>query len=56
MNFDFFDIHIPAFRFLGIQFYGFNMVRWPIWNIADASITVGVVFIMILIMLKKENL
>jgi signal peptidase II len=56
MNFDFFNINIPAFQLLGISFNGFQMYRWPIWNVADASITIGVMIIMILTFLKKDNL
>jgi len=56
INIDFFNIYIPAFHFFGLQFPGFEMERWPIWNIADASITVGVMLIMLLILLKKDKL
>lgn len=35
---DFIDVNIPDIDFLGIE-----MQRWPVFNIADAAVTVGVI-------------
>ncbi len=38
---DFIDVNIPDVDFLGIQ-----MQRWPIFNVADAAVTVGVIVLL----------
>lgn len=40
---DFFDVDFPDLNLLGYQ-----LNRWPVFNIADASVTVGVVLLLIL--------
>ncbi len=36
--------------------FGIGEYRWPFFNIADSSITIGVILIMVLIFIKKEEL
>ena len=38
---DFFD-----FAFFNINFLGYHISRWPVFNIADASVTVGVILLL----------
>lgn len=45
LDFEFFDISLPAFKFLFIHFPGYSMTRWPVFNIADSAVTVGMIFI-----------
>jgi signal peptidase II len=44
-DFEFFNIHIPEFSILFIQFNGYQMNRWPVFNIADIAVTIGMVLI-----------
>jgi signal peptidase II len=47
IDWDFPDIVIEPFRFLGIEFSGYAMYRWPTFNIADALVLAGVTLIII---------
>jgi signal peptidase II len=46
LDFLFFKIRIPPFKLGFIDFSGYYMNRWPIFNIADAAITIGMVLIL----------
>lgn len=48
MDFDFFDIHIPAFKFLFFQFPGYSMDRWPVFNVADMAVSIGMGIIIVM--------
>ncbi len=39
---EFFDINLPTFKLWFIHFRGYAMTRWPIFNIADSAVTVGI--------------
>ncbi|MCP4632601.1 MAG: signal peptidase II [candidate division Zixibacteria bacterium] len=41
MDFDFFDIYIEQFTILGYQFSGYQLYRWPVFNIADIAVSLG---------------
>ena len=43
LDFEFFDISIPTFNVLGLHFSGYSMTRWPVFNIADSSVTIGMI-------------
>lgn len=45
LDFEFFNVHIPRFKFLFFNFHGYSMDRWPVFNIADVAVTVGMVII-----------
>lgn len=45
LDFEFIDVFIPAFNLLGVHFSGYSMTRWPVFNVADSSVTVGMVVI-----------
>jgi len=42
----FFKIRIPPFKLGFIDFSGYYMNRWPIFNVADAAITIGMILIL----------
>ena len=44
-DFEFFDIHIPSFNVLGMHFSGYDMTRWPVFNVADMAVTCGLTVI-----------
>ena len=54
-DFEFFNIHIPAFHFLFVRFPGYSMTRWPVFNIADMAVTIGMVMLFLFILLEKPN-
>lgn len=54
-DFEFFNIHIPAFHFLFVRFPGYSMTRWPVFNIADMAVTIGMVMLFMFILLEKPN-
>ncbi len=56
LDVEFFDIHIPAFQFLGIYFPGYSMTRWPVFNVADSAVTVGMIIIIGYLLLVGDPL
>jgi len=55
LDFDFFNIQIPAFKLLSFHFSGYSMERWPVFNIADIAISVGMVLLLIYILFFEEE-
>lgn len=43
------------FDFFNISFFGYTYDRWPIFNIADMSVSIGVILMLILNREKKES-
>ena len=54
MDFEFFDITIPAFSFLGFDFSGYPMTRWPVFNVADMAVSCGMIIIFAYILIKGD--
>jgi len=52
---EFFDISIKPFEFLFIDFPGYSMTRWPVYNVADIAITVGMAILFIFVLFEKEH-
>lgn len=42
---EFFDVSLPAFNFLFLDFPGYSMTRWPVFNIADSAVTCGMILL-----------
>ncbi len=55
LDFEFFDINIPAFQFLFIDFPGYSLHRWPVFNVADIAITAGMMILFIFILSEKPD-
>jgi signal peptidase II len=51
---EFFDIHIPSFKLLSLTFPGYDMERWPVYNIADIAVTAGMVILLAFIIFDKD--
>lgn len=47
LDFEFFDVNIPSFRLLFFDFSGYQMDRWPVFNVADIAVTVGMIMIIL---------
>lgn len=54
-DFEFFDINIPAFQFGFIDFPGYSLFRWPVFNVADIAITVGMLLLFFFILTEKPK-
>lgn len=52
---EFFDINIPAFQALFFRFPGYSMDRWPVYNVADIAVTVGMVILLLFVAFEKEE-
>jgi len=55
-DFEFFDIAIPAFNLFGLEFSGYSMTRWPVFNIADMAVSGGMIIIFSYILFKGDPL
>lgn len=45
LDVDFFNINLPPFKFLFFKFNGFYLDRWPVFNLADSAVTVGLIIL-----------
>jgi signal peptidase II len=53
LDVEFFDISLPAFNFLFIDFPGYSLTRWPVFNVADSAVTCGMILIFWHILFQK---
>lgn len=56
LDFDFIDITIPAFSIFGLDFSGYPMTRWPVFNVADMAVSGGMIIIFAFIIIKGDPL
>jgi signal peptidase II len=47
LDFDFFNVNLAPSKVLFVNFPGFHLDRWPVFNLADAFVLVGVVLIIV---------
>lgn len=52
---DFFDIHIPSLNLLFFDTPAYDLTRWPVFNIADSAVTVGMVLLVIAMIISSRK-
>lgn len=52
---DFFDIHLAPGRVLFFDFPGYDLTRWPVFNVADSAVSVGMVLLIISLILSSRE-
>lgn len=55
LDFDFFNISLPPSKVLFFNFPGFFLDRWPVFNLADSFVLIGVVLIIVHLLKSKEK-
>ena len=55
LDFEFFNINIPRFELLSLNFSGYQLDRWPIFNIADSAVTCGMIMVTIVVFTIKDQ-
>ncbi len=55
LDFDFFDISLPAVKIGFVEFPGFYLDRWPVFNLADGFVLIGMVLIVIHLLFSTEK-
>ena len=55
LDFDFFNISLPPLKVLFFNFPGFHLDRWPVFNLADSFVLIGIVLIIACLLKSKEK-
>ena len=53
---EFIDITLPSFNLWIISFPGYDMTRWPVFNIADSAVTCGMILLTWMVLTQKPQL
>jgi len=54
-DFNFFNVSIPPFKFLFFHFNGYSLDRWPVFNIADMAVSVGMIIVIMSAILEGNH-
>ena len=56
VDIEFFNINIPSFNFLIFNFEGYLLDRWPVFNVADMAVSIGMIIIVINAFLDSKKM
>ncbi|NOX90238.1 MAG: signal peptidase II [Calditrichaeota bacterium] len=56
LDFEFIDISIPSFNLIGFQFPGYSLTRWPVFNVADSVVTIGMIILIFYVLFIGDPL
>ncbi len=55
LDFDFFNLTLPPTKILFFKFPNFYLDRWPVFNLADSFVLIGMVLVIIHLLFYKES-
>ncbi len=55
LDFDFFNINLPPQDVLIFKFPGFSLDRWPVFNLADSFVLIGMCLVIIHLLFTQEK-
>jgi signal peptidase II len=55
LDFEFFNISLPPAKIAFLRFPGFNLDRWPVFNLADSFVLIGMILVMVHLLFSKET-
>jgi signal peptidase II len=55
LDFDFFNINLPSKDVLFFRIPGFSIDRWPVFNLADSFVLIGMILVIIHLLFFKES-
>lgn len=55
LDFDFFNINLPPGEVAFVKFPGLYLDRWPVFNLADSFVLIGMALIVLYLFLSKER-
>lgn len=55
LDFEFFNISLPPAKIAFLRFPGFYLDRWPVFNLADSFVLIGMILVMVHLLFSKET-
>ncbi len=55
LDFDFFNIALPPTKIIFVNFPGFYLDRWPVFNLADSFVLIGMILVVVHLLFFKES-
>ncbi|MGB7062802.1 MAG: signal peptidase II [Candidatus Zixiibacteriota bacterium] len=55
LDFEFFNISLPPAKIAFLRFPGFYLDRWPVFNLADSFVLIGMILVVVHLLFSKES-
>lgn len=52
---EFFDIHFRGVKFLFLEIPPYSMERWPVFNVADMAVSIGMILIIFMAIFERKT-